>query len=65
MLEKPGAQNIAMCENQGKQHELSDQLKCCFWKKNRGWGKKDKKFNGIQVLTKDFYVLQNQLLRVS
>ena len=27
MLEKRGAQNIAACENQGKQCELSDHLK--------------------------------------
>ena len=33
MLEKPGAQNVAACENHGKQHQLTDQLKSCFWKK--------------------------------
>ena len=27
MVEKPGAQNIIACENQGKKHELSDPLK--------------------------------------
>ena len=27
ILEKPGAQNIAVFENQGKQHELSDHWK--------------------------------------
>ena len=30
MLEKPGAQNVAACENHGKQHQLTDQLKSCF-----------------------------------
>ena len=35
-LEKPGAQNIAACENQGKQRELSDHWKSVktFLKKN-------------------------------
>ena len=35
MLEKPGAQNIAACENQGKQRKLSDDwklIKTLFWK---------------------------------
>ena len=35
MPEKPGAQNIAACKNQGKQCDLSmiteNQLKQCFW----------------------------------
>ena len=40
ITEKPGVQNILTCENQGKQHKLSDnQFKCCFWKKNRRWCK--------------------------
>ena len=38
MLENPGAQNKAACENQGKQRELSDHwksIKRCFWKKKK------------------------------
>ena len=57
MLEKPGAQNIAACENQGKQRKLSDDwklIKTLFWKKYRGWCKKDKfnwkKLTELQVL---------------
>ena len=49
MLEKPGAQNIAACENQGKQRELCDHwksIKTLFPKKNnRRWRKKDKKID--------------------
>ena len=44
-LEKPGAQNIRVFENQGKQHQLSiteNQLKrFFFWKKNNSGCKKD------------------------
>ena len=60
MLEKSSAQNIATCENQGKQHELSghwNQLKHHFWKKKRKTGndtKKTKQLTEIQVLSKEF-----------
>ena len=58
MLEKPGAQNIAVCEKQGKQSELSGHwksIKMLFLKKNnRRWHKKEKRMTGMQVLTKDF-----------
>ena len=57
MPEKPGAQNIAVCENQGKQHKFSIRwkpIKISFWKKsNWGWYRKEKKIE-IQVLTKHF-----------
>ena len=57
MPEKPGAQNIAVCENQGKQHKFSIHWKpiiISFWKKsNWGWYRKEKKIE-IQVLTKHF-----------
>ena len=48
MLEKSSAQNIAACENQGKQHELSghwNQLKHHFWKKKRKQGMTQKRQN--------------------
>ena len=35
MLEKPGAQNITACENQGKQLELSDHRKLKKKKKEK------------------------------
>ena len=41
MLEKPGAQNIIVCENQGKQCELNiteNKLKRCFSKKKKKMG---------------------------
>ena len=47
-LEKPGAQNVAACEKQGKQRELSD-----HWKSVSN-PKKTKRLTGIQVLIKDF-----------
>ena len=46
MLEKPGAQNIIVCENQGKQCELNiteNKLKRCFSKKKKKMGKIKKK----------------------
>ena len=56
-LEKLGAQNIAACENQGKQCKLSDHWKSVkrFLKKIITWGdakKKTKRLTEIQVLTK-------------
>ena len=60
MLEKPGAQNIIVCENQGKQCELNiteNKLKRCFSKKKKKNGddvKKRQRLIEIQVLTKDF-----------
>ena len=65
MLEKPGAQNIAACENQGKQRELSDHwksIKTLFSKKNnRRWCKKDKKIDWNTSFNKRIYILQNQI----
>ena len=54
MLEKPGAKNIAVCENQGKQHELSDQLKSCFWKKKQRMGQKRQKIQWNTSFNKRF-----------
>ena len=59
MLEKPGAQNIIVCENQGKQCELNiteNKLKRCFSKKKKNGDdvKKRQRLIEIQVLTKDF-----------
>ena len=57
MLEKPGAQNISACENQGKQRELSNHLestKILFLKK-------DKKIDWNTSFNKRFYYLQNQI----
>ena len=65
-LEKPGAQNITACENQGKQLELSDHRKLkkkkkkkkkkhCFFKTVTGYDtKKTKRLTKLQVLTKKF-----------
>ena len=65
MLEKPGAQNIAACENQGKQHELSDHwksIKTLFPKKiTENDAKKTKRLTGIQDFNKRFYILQNEI----
>ena len=57
MVEKPGAQKITVCENQGKQRELEGSLKekNCFLKKMTGDNvKKTKRLTEIQVLTKRF-----------
>ena len=54
MLEKPGAQNIAVCEN--KQREFSGHWRSIitlFLKKIMDDAKKTKKLTEIQVLTKD------------
>ena len=57
-LDKPGAQNIAACENQGKQCELSEHwklIKTLFLKKITGDdAKKIKRLTRIQVLPNDF-----------
>ena len=55
MLEKPGAQNIATCENQSNPNLVitENQLKCTFWKKEYQ-GKTRKRQKDWQVLTKDF-----------
>ena len=53
MLEKLGTKNLAVYENQGKQHKLRVRV----MKKKVGGGggcKKDKRFTDKQVLTKDF-----------
>ena len=49
-LEKLGTKNLAVCENQGKQHKLRVMKK----KAGTGWCKKDKRLTDKQVLTKDF-----------
>ena len=49
-LEKPIAQNITVCKNQGKQHKLSDHWKL---KKNNNREYR-KRLTEIQVLTKKF-----------
>ena len=61
---------MAACENQGKQHELSDHWKSIktFLKKKKkkmGWWKKTKRLTGIQILTKDFtsYKIRYKSLR--
>ena len=43
ILEKPGAQNIAVFENQGKQRELSYPFKTLFWEKSNGMMQKRQK----------------------
>ena len=49
MLGKLGIKNLAVCENQGKQHKLR------VMKKSReGWCKKDIRLTDKQVSTKDF-----------
>ena len=63
---------MAACENQGKQHELSDHWKSIKTflekkkkKKKMGWWKKTKRLTGIQILTKDFtsYKIRYKSLR--
>ena len=64
IIEKPGVQNILTCENQGKQHKLSDnQFKCCFWKKKIGDDANidDENIDWNMSFKKIFYVLQNQI----
>ena len=48
-LEKPGAQNIAVCEKQGIKRGLSE-----HWKSIND-PKKTKRLTGTQVLTKDLH----------
>ena len=59
---------MAACENQGKQHELSDHwksiktfLKKKKKKKKNGMMKKDKKIDWNTNFNKRFYILQNQI----
>ena len=58
---------MAACENQGKQHELSDHWKSIktFFKKKKkkknGVMKKDKKIDWNTNFNKRFYILQNQI----
>ena len=61
MLEKPGAENIAAFENQGKQHKLSDQWKSVKMslKKNSRMLQKDKKIDWKISFNKRFHILQN------
>ena len=49
ILEKLGVKNLAVCENQGKQHKP----KVMKNKAGRGDAKKTKRRTEIQVLTKD------------
>ena len=62
-LEKPGAQNIEVFENQGKQRVLSDHrksIKTSFLEKtNRGRKKDDRNTS----FNKRFYILKNQIYR--
>ena len=64
MLEKPGAQNIAVCEKQGKQRELSGHwksIKMLFLKKNnRRWHKKEKRMTNTSF-NKRLHIQQNQI----
>ena len=56
-LEKLGAQNIAVCENQGKQHISKDNwklIKMFLLKKKRDDTRKTKRLTETQVLTKYF-----------
>ena len=69
-LEKPGAQNIAACENQGKQCKLSDHwksIKTLFLKKiiTGDDAKKTKWLTEMQILTKEFtsYKIRYKSLR--
>ena len=48
MLEKLGTKNLAVCQNQGKQHKLR------VIKKKKKWCKRDKRLTDKKVLTKDF-----------
>ena len=57
---------MAACENQGKQHELSDHWKSIKTflkkKKKKKWGdEKDKKIDWNTNFNKRFYILQNQI----
>ena len=57
---------MAACENQGKQHELSDHWKSIKTflekkKKKNGMMKKDKKIDWNTNFNKRFYILQNQI----
>ena len=66
MLEKRGAQNIAACENQFKQCELSDHLKSIktlFLKEitDNDAKKTKKKIDWNTSLNQRFYILQNQI----
>ena len=67
MLEKPGAQNIIVCENQGKQCELNiteNKLKRCFSKKKKKWGwcKKKTKIDWNTSFNKRFYILMVKVI---
>ena len=56
-LEKLGFQNVSVCENQGKQHKLSDHWKHKKMLKKKITGDnaiKTKRLTQIQVLTKKF-----------
>ena len=66
-LENPSAQNVAAYENQGKEHDCSDQWKSIktLWKKTGHGSKKKKRLPEMQVLTKDFtsYKIKYKFLR--
>ena len=60
MLEKPSAQNIAACDNQGKQREFSDHwksIKSLLKKINRGWRRNNKIIDWSISFNKTFYIL--------
>ena len=64
LIQKPSAQNIAACENQGEQRELSDNWKLIktffLIKKNiTGWHIKDKKIDWNTSFNKRVFILQN------
>ena len=52
MLEKPGVQNLAACENEGKQWKPRMMKR----KKNREWCEKDKKIDWNTSFNKIFYI---------
>ena len=65
MLEKPGAQNIIVCENQGKQCELSNhqkQIKMLFFKRTTGMMQKKIKIDWNTSFNKRFYILTVKLI---
>ena len=64
MLEKLDSQNVAACENQGEQCELSNHRKSIrtFLKKhNREWHKKPEKTDWNASFNKRVYILQYQI----
>ena len=63
ILEKSGAKNIAACEKQGKQRKFGEHwksIKSLLLKKKKQQ-MMQKRLTEIQISTKDFNILQNQL----